>query len=322
MKKHIPALCLVLLLFSAAPAMAAYIDLGVAGEYNAFILGDFSSSSSDTQGRLAVGGNATMQWYTIGDTLADGYSGYSLVVGGDLTYNGGDPSYNGGEVKHGDVAVGGSAASSNFTLVDGTLSSGIDIDGIIDFEEQAAYLRALSVTLGGYEATGTDVLSGNVLTLTGDGTSLLQVFNLDGLELMGSTELSLDGVADGSTILINVSGDVSGLVGIGMGDLTAYRENVLFNFYEADLLYLDSVGVQGSILAPFASVNGAYGEGSGWGSIDGTLIAESYYAHIEQHDVPFNSTTPVPEPGTFVIMGLGLLALTLFMRRRGQRVQA
>jgi choice-of-anchor A domain-containing protein len=194
---------------------------------------------------------------------------------------------------------------------------------VINFEEQAAYLRARAVTLGGYAATGTDVLGGNVLTLTGDGSSQLQVFNLDGADLLGSTQLSLSGIADGSTILINVSGNESGLVGMGMGDLTAYRNDILFNFYETESLHLDGVGVQGSILAPNATVTGYYDEiGGGWGSMDGTLIADSYYAHVEQHDVPFNSTTPVPEPGTFAIMGSGLLALALFMRRRRQRAQA
>ncbi|WP_338668565.1 choice-of-anchor A family protein [Pseudodesulfovibrio methanolicus] len=300
---------LLALALAASPARAGYIDLGEAGEYNAFILGEFSSGASDTQGRLAVGGNATMSPYSVGYALPDGYSGYSLVVGGNLNYNGGD-------VYHGDVAVGGSVLSSP-DVDSGTLYAGTSV---INFKEQAAYLRALAVTLGGYAATGTDVLGGNVLTLTGDGSSQLQVFNLDGADLLGSTELSLGGIADGSTILINVSGKESGLVGMGMVDLTAYRNDILFNFYETESLYLDGVGVQGSILAPNATVTGYYDKISGGGgSIDGTLIADFYYAHIQQHDVPFNSTTPVPEPGTFAIMGLGLLGLVGFMRRRGQR---
>ena len=40
-----------------APAQAALVDLGAAGSFNAYTLGNFSMSSVDTEGSIASGGN-------------------------------------------------------------------------------------------------------------------------------------------------------------------------------------------------------------------------------------------------------------------------
>ena len=44
----------------AASASASALDLGTAGDYNAFIFGNFTSQNSDTEGRLAAGGNVSL----------------------------------------------------------------------------------------------------------------------------------------------------------------------------------------------------------------------------------------------------------------------
>ncbi|OIQ49681.1 PEP-CTERM motif protein [Pseudodesulfovibrio hydrargyri] len=294
---------LLALVLAASPARASYIDLGVAGEYNAFILGDFTSNSSDTQGNLAVGGNAVMSSYSIGG---------SVVVGNDFTLTDGSIG--------GDVVVGGTA---NLTRVGtGSRSIGGHATLPFDFDAAAAYLKNLSLTLSGTGANGTVGDNSGVLTLNGNNSSGLQVFNIDGSTLLNANTLYFNQIADDATILINVSGDLSGLTSMGLLYPGEFSDNVLFNFFEADTLLLDGVGVRGSILAPHARVTGASGEYSGWGNIDGTLIASSYNAHIEQHDVPFDGGTPVPEPGTFLFTGLGLLGLAGFMRRSKRRNKA
>jgi choice-of-anchor A domain-containing protein len=294
---------LLALVLAATPARAAFIDLGVAGDYNAFILGDFTSNSSDTEGNLAVGGNATMSSYSIGG---------SVVVGKDFSLTDGSIG--------GSVAVGG---TTSLTRV-GTRSraAGGHAPLPFDFDAAASYLKNLSLSLGSAGANGSVGDNSGVLTLNGDNASPFQVFNLDGSTLLNANTLYFNQIADDATVLINVSGDISGLTGMGMLYPEAFSDKVLFNFYEADTLLLDGVGIRGSILAPNARVTGAYGEYSGWGNIDGTLIAGSYNAHIEQHDVPFDPGTPVPEPGTFLITGLGLLGMAGFLRRGKRRKSA
>ncbi|WP_319582936.1 choice-of-anchor A family protein [uncultured Pseudodesulfovibrio sp.] len=304
-------LTLLALVLVASPARASYINLGVAGEYNAFILGDFTGNSSDTQGNLAVGGNARVSNYSIGG---------SVVVGNDFTMNNGSIG--------GDALIGGSSRLNGVGTDPYTVTNNATLP--FDFDAQAAYLKNLSLSLGLLASNGTvDSPPWGVITLSGDNASAFQVFNINGSDLLNANTLHLNNIADGATILINVYGDVSGFENMGMDDLSAYSNNILFNFYEADDLILSSVGVKGSILAPYADVRGSRnltrggGGGGGWGQIDGTLIAGSYDAHIEQHDVPFDGgDTPVPEPGTFLIMGLGLLGLAVFLRRGKQRNNA
>jgi len=293
---------LLALILAASPARASYIDLGVAGGYNAFVFNDFTSNSSDTQGNLAVGGNVRMSSYNIGG---------SVVVGNDLSLTDGSIG--------GNATVGGSARLTRVGAHTVTENAALPFD----FDVQAAYLKNQSLTLSGTGANGTvDSKPWGTITLRGDNASAFQVFNLNGSDLLNANTFNIDQIADGATILINVSGALSGMTGMGLSYPAEFSDNILFNFYEADKLILDGIGVRGSILAPHASVTGANGRSGGWGNIDGTLIASSYDAHIEQHDVPFDGGTPVPEPSTFLILGLGLLGLACFMRRGRRRTNA
>src|SRR6202035_5655050 len=82
------------------PAVGS-LDLGAANDFSVFIHNNFNASFSDVQGRLAVGGNANITGYSVGDALASN-GGDTLVVGGDLNLSN-------GQVNHGDIAVGGAA---------------------------------------------------------------------------------------------------------------------------------------------------------------------------------------------------------------------
>ena len=68
----------------AAVAQASYFNLGPAGDFNVFVFGDNNQTSSDAEGRVAVGGNANFgSGYTVA-ALAPG-NNYNLIVGGNLT---------------------------------------------------------------------------------------------------------------------------------------------------------------------------------------------------------------------------------------------
>jgi len=75
---------------SASPAKADLLNsLGLDPSLNLLTFGDFNSYYSDVEGRVAVGGNATLQGYSV-NLLRHGSSpAPGLTVGGDLNfYNG------------------------------------------------------------------------------------------------------------------------------------------------------------------------------------------------------------------------------------------
>lgn len=297
----IPLLLTALLLLAGAPAWADSYGLGVAGDFNTFIFNDFSGSS-DTEGRLAVGGNAYLEHYSVGDKLPAG-SGDVLVVGGDLTYTG-------GRVYNGDIRVGGAANLPSYDLThEGETYVGAGLP--FSFASEQARLTTLSQTLSGLGDTGTSTFEWGTINLTGTGATS-EVFSLDGATLLSANNLTISGVANGATVVINVSGGSSGFTNMGMSSLAGINSNVIFNFSEATDLTIAGVAVEGSILAPLAHVN-AQG-----GVVMGTTIASSWTGPVQQSHVPFEGELPhaTPIPGAVWLLGSGLLGLVGLRRLR------
>lgn len=288
------------------------ISLGTAGDYNAFIFGSFISTSSDVEGRLAAGGDVTLG-STVGSGLATDQSGTTdtLIVGKTLTWTN-------AEVQNGNVKVGGAAyVSGGAKVKDGNLNDNLGANLPIDFATEKTNLESLSAELASRTVNGTAQSQYGGISLSGDGTSALQVFNITGSALSTSTYYSFitNNIPIGTTLLFNVSG---ASVTMNGGTNIFYtgqdlNYNVLFNFYEATSLTIQSIAVPGSILAPYASVT------ANNGNIDGTIIAASWTGGMELHNVPFESTSsspdPVPEPSTMMLLGTGLIGLAGLARR-------
>ncbi|WP_028312218.1 choice-of-anchor A family protein [Derxia gummosa] len=269
--------------------------LGVAGGFNVFLFGN-SNQTSDTQGRIAVGGNATFTNMPVGD-LTYG-SEPTLVVGGDLTYTNATlrPGSN--------IVVGGNASLGNLRL-DGNLSAGGSvtlapagqINGNVTYGSN--FGKTSSFTLNGSATQGSTTLPVDFAAARGELTALsaAQVDAADptaGLQ-WGALMVNAGGAAPGSTSFFNVSADsfnhaysgfsifapagatvVINVAGSSLsmpntgfssaGGITL--DHVLFNLYEATSLTFQG-SAHGSFLAPLADVT------AGWGGFNGTLIANS-----------------------------------------------
>lgn len=277
---------------------------------NVFVFGDMSESNVDSEGRVAVGGNATLTNYGVGSAFQSNPSsaGDTLVVGGDL-------SYNGGEVHYGNVVYGGTLTGSA-SAPNGTVTQG----SVIDFTAAETELTNHSAHWSGLDATGTTVNNFGGIQLIGVDPEI-NIFTLAGIDLNGAWGVTID-APSGSTVLVNVSGLTNDFdnMGINFQDLNndstgiTDKQHVLFNFYESTSLSISGISVQGSVLAPSAAVT------FGNGNIEGNLIANSLTGSGEAHNDLFSGTLPdieaIPEPnaGFFAAIG-GFLWLALLRRR-------
>ncbi|GAA6618102.1 choice-of-anchor A family protein [Scytonema sp. NUACC26] len=252
--------------------------LGIASDFNAFVLGDMKQSS-DTEGRVAIGGNGTLTNYGVGDRLTNSHGTRDdIIVGGTLIYNG-------GQVFNGNVVYGtGSAPTVS------TPNGSIRQDNSIDFTAAGQHLKSLSAYLAG---------------LTPNATTT--VHNWGGIELQGSSSdlnifkinenvfapnnyvnnFSINGPST-SSLIVNIGGTNISMKNFGFSNnlMSGLRQKVLFNFYEATSIELTNIGFQGSILAPLAHLKTTYGE------VNGQVIVASSEGSGEYHDYQFTGTLP------------------------------
>ncbi|TVP36796.1 peptidase [Streptomyces griseus subsp. griseus] len=158
-------------------------------------------------------------------------------------------------------------------------------------------------------ATGTWRVVGDVTTFIGDGTSAIQIFDVDA-DLAaangGNTGIVFAGIPDGATVLVNVYG-AARRIATYMGAFSdpRLRENLLWNFPDAtDLALTGPAQFQGSVLVGRPSstttldMSGTNGRFYTAGSLTHTSAGQSGGQEI--HAYPFNgdlpSCTPDPTP--------------------------
>ncbi|CAN0529031.1 unnamed protein product, partial [Laminaria digitata] len=182
-----------------------------------------------------------------------------------------------------------------------------------------ARLSGVSTALDALGNTGTSTYKWSQLFLTGNGAAGRQVFTIDAADLGAATNVVVQGIADDTDVVINVTGAAASMSGGLDSFFERNRENVLFNFLEAETLNLANIGVQGSILATGADIT------TGWGVVWGQVVAESWNGPMQVNqvyydgDIPMSSglvsRTEIPEPGMLAIFVVGLAGLA-YVRRR------
>ncbi|MFI8433254.1 choice-of-anchor A family protein [Streptomyces sp. NPDC079020] len=160
-------------------------------------------------------------------------------------------------------------------------------------------------------ATGTWRTTGDTTTFTGDGTSAIQIFDVDA-DLVsaagGDTGFVFAGIPAGATVLVNVYGGTR-RVGTLMDTLPdpGLREHLLWNFPDAIDLTLSGAGqFQGSVLAgrptgtTTLTMSGTNGRFYTAGSLTHTSAGESggqeLHAYPFDGDLPACGTEPTPTP--------------------------
>ena len=334
MKPMIRVLAFFGLAVCVSSAQAGWIGLGPATGYTEFVIGDSNRFNSDSQGRLAVGGNLTLQSMSIATSVP---SGNNLLVGGNLTQTYG--SVNGQALIGGKATLTGTASGATYhvdNLAGSSTNSGASIvspSGLSStfFADAAASLKAESTYLGSLASTATALLQYNALNFNA-GSSNFALFHVTASQLasassglnfksdVANTTFVIDVDKDGTTFsLPNTGTSFSGLNPSNVG-------HVLYNFYDTPVgnSTINLTSVHGSVLAPFANVNFSSG------GFNGQLIAGSLTGNGESHIYDYGSDTSnptafvgtiptppaaVPEPGSIVLFGMGAIAL-LYVRRR------
>lgn len=296
-------------LFTLQPADAQNLSspLSGAAPYNLFTFGNLTMSNSDSEGRIAVGGNASFTNYSVATGFVSNPSsaGNSLMVRGNI-------GYNQGEVKFGNVRYGGTL-SGTMSVPNGTITKGTTLD----FNSIKNDLLVNSDHLALTAPNGTVTNNAGDLKLLGT-KSGVNVFSVSGADLNGAWRVSVDAPA-GSTVLVNVNGLTDDFDNLdfrftdtnGAGSTTASR--TLFNFHQATTLSISSIGIGGTVLAPRAAVS------FNWSQINGQLIADSVSGTGEVHIDPFSGTftslATVPEPSVLGAFVCGCIPL-IFRRRK------
>ncbi len=210
---------------------AVEIDLGAASKYNAFIQNNFTVSGSDTQGRVAVGGDLVINGGNDVGTKIQAFdmgAGPSLVVGGNVVKSG-QGSFNvyeagphqsphAGEVVYaGKVLNNGTEVTSGVVgQIEAQLSKVNTAQLPVDFDNAFAHLNQLSNNLQATTSSGT-TSSGNdwqgnpsgplTFTPTTTPSDNVYVFDVTQEQINQGVTWDVIGVNDDATIVFNITND-------------------------------------------------------------------------------------------------------------------
>ena len=285
--------------------------------YNVIVSGSFNDSG-DVGGGLAVGGSATLGTLNV----ADGLNGEPLTAFPNdttLVITGGA---SGGELAAGNYYISPPDATF-FNNGTGTKDTTDPVStSMAPFSAQSTAWSLDATTAGDGCSTNT-ITHVTTCSVTKVGLNVIDLSAAQASEIGSGNALDITGVSSTSWLIINVAGTSDTLSGDmqidghpNAGNSSPIgAEDVLFNFYNATSLTLGGSSM-GSVLAPGANVIG------GGGQFVGSLVAESFIAGTSCGGTEFENFTfqggSAPEPAPVLFVGVGMMALALFLRRRGK----
>jgi len=224
--------------FSAGAESLSFLD------YDVISFGDFSASTGDVQGRLAVKGNLNLgAGFSIGAVLTDN-SWYSLVVGGNAAWLDGSLGPAGSQAY-----VGGSFTSNDQPLLNQKAPFSGNLDSA--FANSQACYSAESALLATLADNVDQLIVYGALTLTCQNpNSKNYIVSVDGATISAINDWQTVGCNPNGEWIVNV---------IGSGDFTFSGNNfpsdgVVYNVKGARNIFVQT-SVAGSILAPAATLN-------------------------------------------------------------------
>ncbi len=225
----------------------AYGALGENGTFQVLVFEDLEQSNSDVQGRVAVGGDATLENFYVGELLPFEPTDGHLVVGDDLMFRN-------GQVLNGAIVYGTSATLENVTYAGYWQGQPFDFAAAQqELVAQSAALTALNEHANGQVEVINAELERHELRMTGS-DAVLNLFEVSAEQWSNAYEASIE-VPEGSTVLVNVMGTSIRFSNLGIFLTGATPERVMYHFPEATELYLESVQALGSVFAPQAAVS-------------------------------------------------------------------
>lgn len=256
----------------------ATYDLGGALDFNAFFFTAMDAFTSDVEGRVAVGGDAKFYAYGIGDRLENSNGTRDdLIVGNNLEY-----TY--GQVFNGNLVYGNTADLEGVGLPNGDERQEA---GVVDFAAVQADLTDTSAVLGAETPNGRTRVKYTTAHLRGTHDEL-NIFSITAEQLAAANRVSIN-VPQGSTVLINVSGDAVTITNLGFRLRGAGCSTILWNMYEADTLTMSGIGMVGSILAPTAALD------FNNGNVKGTVVADSMVGNGQFNLCPSEVSIDIPD---------------------------
>ncbi|QOL25224.1 choice-of-anchor A family protein [Thalassotalea sp. LPB0316] len=305
---------LVVFLGMSSVSQAGIIDLG---EYNLVVRENFEVTSSDTQGRSAIGGDLIVNGqYNLGTLINDQVDNLQVVAGNIIKTQ---PNKN--------LHVQGVVEYSGQLLNDDNDTNGslngqfVEVDSpSIDFEQMFAEYNALSQALGLIEPTGSfsnPWASRVEFQADTNAGQALQVFNIQASELQGINEIAFSNNTNGQQVVINIFGDLDYNVG-NIVNWNIVDSDVLLHFVDATTINLNS-SVHASIFAPGADIFASAGEVKGqiiansWSALSPTQINYDLFTNVEY--IEPSTQVEVSEPQTLLIWIVSL-AFLLFARKK------
>ncbi len=295
-------------------------------EYGLIVEEDFGSDSS-VYGKAFIGRNLVGGVSSFGSHLGGDFSGNALTVVGNITANG--VTLQNGGLTHGGTIASGTTINYNGIqkfAQQGNLSDLVNQKNTLIDELKSASTQ-YSQKYDSQDALTSANITHNNLNLTYSGPASIAYFSLDGEDIFSNSNFTFNlNAGTAETVIINVSGkDIAATSSIGMltglnngpfssaYDNEDHKNNILWNFFEAEKLTLDTQGkFVGSILAMSAEILKL-------SEIDGSVAAKSLIGHNREiHDYTFNPPTPVPLPASanFLLAGALLMGWLRFRKRK------